>query len=221
MIKCLVFDFDGVLIDSNAIKRDAYFQIFANLGDIDPVVKGCLYAQADGNRFQVIECILRQLESCGKLVGLSCRPDLVERFAQDYNDICEAYTATCPELDGVSACLQRLVRQYALYINSATLEEPLCRVVERRGWSGYFRGVFGSPRNKLDNLVRILQLENATGHEVVFVGDGMRDLAAAQAYGCNFVGIRNAYNDFDPTDLVMVDNWRELESVIAQFEKTR
>jgi phosphoglycolate phosphatase-like HAD superfamily hydrolase len=219
MIRCLVFDFDGVLVDSNTVKRDAYFRVFAPLGNTREVVEECLTARPDANRYQVIGCILHRLEGDGLLGSGSCTTELIVHYAEQYNDICEAYTVTCPEIPGVSECLPRLAQHYALYINSATPEEPLRRVVHKRQWNCYFHGVVGSPRTKIENLAWILQRENVEGSRVIFVGDRQWDLIAARACGCHFVGIRSAYNHFDVQDLVILDDLRGLEKVIRQMGK--
>jgi phosphoglycolate phosphatase-like HAD superfamily hydrolase len=218
MIRYLVFDFDGVLVDSNAIKRDAYYQIFATLKGADKVVDSCLETCADGNRLDVLGCICQELQNKGMLAIQRSFTEIVADYIHQYGEICETNTITCSEIAGVSVCLPRLSQRFALYIDSTTLEEPLQRVVRQRHWEPYFRAVLGSPRTKVENLNWILEQEGIAGNEVVFVGDGMRDLVAARACGCHFIGVRNPFNDFDTQDLIMVDDWYELEKVLAQFE---
>ena len=62
MTQCVVFDFDGVLVDSNAVKRQAYFDIFSSLGPrVVPAVTEVLDGDVDGDRFQQIRRILTRL----------------------------------------------------------------------------------------------------------------------------------------------------------------
>lgn len=219
---CVVFDFDGVLVDSNAVKRQAYFTIFEPLGaGATRTVEAVLRSDVESDRFQLIAEVLRRLGADGTL-----RPDqpadtAVAWYATRYNDICESYAATCAEVPGAAAAIEQLSPTHALFINSATPEEPLRRIVDRRGWSPRFRGVYGRPRSKVENLGRAMALERLTAAAVVFVGDGRRDLEAARAVGCRFIGVRNAFNDFDPAGEVMVDDLRALPDLIAPAGTSR
>ena len=205
MTGCVVFDFDGVLVDSNVVKRRAYRDIFAGTSGSEPIVEAVLQSNSQDDRFGVIRAILEGL-SAEQPVTPTQLDLLVTQYGDRYNAICEEHAATCPEIQGASAALARLAQRHRLYIISATPEDPLRRIVKRRGWSGYFQDVLGRPRTKPENLAQVLQREGIEGGQVVFVGDGRQDLDAAREAGCRFVGVRNDFNDFDPTGLTMLDD---------------
>jgi phosphoglycolate phosphatase len=214
MIRGVVFDFDGVLVDSNTVKRQAYSDIFSDFGPTGArVVEAVLQADTEDDRFGIIRAILTALPEPPRGERLE---RLVAELAQRYNVICEDHAATCPEVTGASAALERLGRSHSLYIISATPQDPLRRIVGRRGWSAHFREVLGRPATKAENLTRIMQREGLEAGSVVFVGDGRRDLEAARGAGCRFVGVRNVFNDFDPADLTMIDDLRGLPELIEQ-----
>jgi len=219
MIRCVVFDFDGVLVDSNVVKRNAYFDIFTSLGATRPVVEAVLEDNRDGNRYQIIECILRRLVTAGFFSARSRLDKLVTKYAEQYNDICEKYAATCREIAGVSTCLSRLARRYALYVNSATPEDPLRRIICRRGWEIYFREVLGCSHTKTDNLRQILERERISCTEVVFVGDNQQDMTAALQCGCQFVGLVNDTSQFESEPSYIIHDFSELETTIEQIDR--
>jgi phosphoglycolate phosphatase len=215
MTLCVAFDFDGVLVDSNAVKRQAYFDIFSPLGpSTAPAVAAALDGDVDGDRFQLIGRIITVLRADAVLVSPDPLEALVARYAERYNDICEEYAATCPEVAGASAAITRLAASHTLYVNSATPEESLRRIVERRGWARFFRDVLGRPRTKIENLRLIMEREGVDGSDVVVVGDGRRDLDAARLAGARFVGVRNRFNDFDPGLVLALDDLRKLPDLI-------
>ncbi len=218
-IRCVVFDFDGVLVDSNEIKRKAYFEIFAPFGDITGIVEGCLADKRTGNRYQVLECILGGLKAIGILNPDEFAPNPLMHFAEKYNSICETYANYCKEIPGASDCLTRLSERYGLYVNSTTLQQPLRRIIRHRGWERYFTEVLGSPQTKIENLKWIMERESVTGDEVVFVGDSEVDLAAARTFGCHFVGIRNIYSDLNSSSLIILDTLNGLENAILQIRE--
>jgi phosphoglycolate phosphatase-like HAD superfamily hydrolase len=220
MIRCVVFDFDGVLVDSNAVKRRAYTDIFSAWGPVAGEAAGAvLRADTEDDRFGIIRAILRVLP------GSPATPEELEplaaEYAARYNDICEEHAATCDEVAGAASALNRLARDFPLYIVSATPQDPLQRIVARRGWGRHFRGVLGRPATKEENLAAVMAQESIDGAQVVFVGDGRRDLEAALAMGCRFVGVRNQFNDFDSADLTMIDDLHDLPQVIKGIGETR
>ena len=214
MIRCLALDFDGVLVDSNAAKRSAYFEVFASLGAPRHVIEEVLEKNRDGDRYVVIDRVLRRLLAEGSLGGRT--DELIQPCTDHYNRICEEFAATCVEIYGASAALPGLAARYALFVNSATPEEPLRRIIMRRGWASYFREILGRPRTKSENLIRILAREGVEGAEVVVVGDRRGDLEAAVECGCQFVGMRSDENDFDGGDVVVVGDLSQLEAVLRE-----
>jgi phosphoglycolate phosphatase len=213
--RVLVFDFDGVLVDSNAVKQEAFRLIFEGVAVSSEFVSMCLQAQPEGNRFDVIRAMLERLRAERRIGDREPIEAQVQRYAEAYNHICEEHAATCPEIAGATERLTQWASRFAMYVNSATLEPPLRRVVARRGWAGFFRGVFGSPASKIDNLHTILKGDNLVPLNVLYVGDGARDLRAAQAIGCRFVGVRNPHNDFDPTGLTMITDLHGLNHLLT------
>ncbi|QDU73686.1 Phosphoglycolate phosphatase [Bremerella volcania] len=195
-IRTIVFDFDGVLVASNAIKRDAYFRIFEDAEISSGQIDLCIRQNYDGNRYDVIGAVVDNLLNPSLLPSEFDRSACIEQYATLYNEHCESAVAECDEVAGTSEILDQLYGKIPLYINSATLEEPLQRIVRQRGWHQRFQGVFGSPTSKVANLEKIRQAENCLPEEIAFVGDGQRDGDAARAFGCLFVGVRNDHTDF-------------------------
>ncbi len=216
-IRCVVFDFDGVLVDSNAVKQGAYFGILIPFGAPGGMVETVLAESEEGDRFIIIGRVVGRLRAAGLLpTGVSIE-GIIQGLAEQYNRICEEHAATCKEILGVSASLAKLTRRYALYVNSATPEEPLRRIVDRRGWRGYFRDVLGRPRTKTENLRLIIAREVVEPSAVVVVGDGLGDLEAAKQCGCRFVGVSSHDEDFRDTDALVLGDLSRLDDVICQM----
>ena len=219
MIECLVFDFDGVLVDSNEIKRAAFFRIFAGFGESGRQwVTSALERDDEGDRFDIIRSVLDQAVGSGTLETTATVEELVQSYAVEYNTICEAHAATCAEITGVTSMLNAVYRRYPLYIVSATPVEPLRRIVEMRGWGHYFKEVLGRPESKTRHLAHVLEREGIGAERLLFVGDGKRDWSAARIAGTWFVGVRNAFNDFDTAGVKMIDHLGELPVAIEQLD---
>ncbi len=200
MTSCVVFDFDGVLVDSNEVKRDAFYRIFAAAGAAGrSALERVLAADVAGDRFDIIRAVLERLQA-------PAPQSVIHDYASRYNEICEEHAAVCPLIAGAAESLAELAPQLPLYVVSATPEAPLRRIIARRGWTGLFRGAYGRPGSKAEHIARVAARERLPGEAITVIGDGRRDLDAARALGCRFIGVRNRFNGFDAEGLEMVDD---------------
>lgn len=213
MIEVLVFDFDGVIIDSNKLKYDAFFQIFSSIPGSATTVKKILNEHRERTRFFIIKEILLNLERQEKFV-YSDMEDLITAYANKYNEIAEEGAKGCNETLGARTILEQLSKQYALYINSTTPLDSLIRIVDKRSLKNLFKGIYGGPKTKLENLSNILRVENISPNEVVIIGDGKSDIEVATKFGCHFIGLRNEFNKFNNINFPLIEELSLLPEII-------
>jgi phosphoglycolate phosphatase len=179
----VAFDFDGTLVDSNAIKRGTYFDVLAAVPGGRAVLDEVLSRYPGADRHGVLTRAHEELRARGA-AGLPPASEWVDAYSR----LCEERVIACDEIPGAGAALAELARGHALYLASATPEDALVRVVAGRGWSNRFAGVYGGPRSKVENLERIAVRQRVRAEEIVYVGDGAVDREAAAAFGCAFFG---------------------------------
>jgi len=68
-IRSVVFDFDGTLVDSNAIKRQMFFETTSSLGNISDIVEQILKKES-GDRNVVFREIVSVLKKQNRLPSL-------------------------------------------------------------------------------------------------------------------------------------------------------
>lgn len=181
--RVVVFDFDGTLIDSNASKRDAFFELFADQHQQHPIVDEVLREYAEESRYVILEKILARF---GKSDDQQ-RHTKVEELAECYNELAFQAASVCPEMFGASEVLAQLYGRYSLYVSSGTPVDPLRTLVVNRGWTKYFKDVFGYPNTKTESLNIIAKREACGPGAMLVVGDGSSDKSAAVAIGCRFL----------------------------------
>lgn len=186
-ICCIAFDFDGTLVESNPVKRDAYYEVFAEVPGAADVLERVIREAPEANRYGVIGRTREELARA----GCSALPP-ADELADAYGRICEERVGTCDAVPGAFEALEALAPHYPLYVDSATPQEPLRRVVARRGWNGFFRAVLGGPTDKVENLREVARREAVAPDAVLLVGDGPPDQRAAHAFGCTFAGFEAA-----------------------------
>ncbi|MBU1179232.1 HAD-IA family hydrolase [Patescibacteria group bacterium] len=182
-IKVWVFDFDGTLVDSNDIKYNAFFKLFPENKKTKKVIKKVLSEIGKKSRFEILRQIFLELKNpANKINGL------VREYAEKYNQMVQkeillAYDAKTTEI------IKNLSDSCVLYINSATPEESLLQTVKNLGIARFFRGIYGQPGTKKENLKKIISQEKVKSKEVVVVGDGEDDHDSAKSLGCLFIKV--------------------------------
>jgi len=189
MIRCAVFDFDGTLVDSNPVKIGSFYEAARPLDPEGRLVAEALARPDRGDRAEITAWLAERLAAQGR-IGDAEVAATADALCRRYTRLCEEGIAACAEIPGAEAALRALSeRGIPLFVNSGTPTEPLRRAVSGRGLAGRFRAVWGAPGTKVENLERCAAAAGAGPDEVLFVGDGEDDRAAAGRVGCHFVGI--------------------------------
>lgn len=220
----VIFDFDGVVLDSNRLKTDAFGRVLADAGYSAGAVEAFLAYQARNfgrSRYLLFDDFLR--EFAGDEPGERDRDRLLAAFGRacvdGYGDVAET-EGVRDLLDGLRRCGARL------FVASGSDQEELRGVVAARGLADYFDDVLGSPMRKTDCVRAILlglgEPETAA-RAAWFVGDAVVDLQAAEDHGVAFVYVRrysNVQDLFDgelaPRCACVVDTPRALAERLAQ-----
>ncbi len=216
MIKVIVFDFDGTIIDSNQLKYDAFFDIFPRDDIWQGIVRDLLGEHRERTRGFIVDKILRTYED-KTFVSL---PDFEEKanvYVKKYGEAVEQGAMQCDYIDGARKAIEVLSVDYPLYINSTTQFDSLIRIVKERSLKSFFKGIYGAPESKSSNLTSIFSLEGVLAQEVLVVGDGYSDLESAKEHGCEFVGVFNKFNKFFSADLVLIKDLDGLSDVLIRF----
>ncbi|MFQ5801473.1 MAG: HAD family hydrolase [Candidatus Methylomirabilales bacterium] len=209
-----LFDCDGVILDSNPLKTEAFRRVGMAHGarEAESLVR---YHLNNGgiSRFDKLEFFFREI--CGEIEF----HDKLRAALADYGEFVSAGLHRCPELPGVRDFLERLRRAKGIrtFVVSGSHEEELREVFKVRGLDQYFDGIFGSPAKKCDIITSLCSRERSTGppRRIVFCGDSRLDYEVAMACCIEFIMVYG-YTEWEGWreairgDIISARDFREL-----------
>lgn len=181
-LSLIVFDCDGVLLESMDIKSMAFRRVGERLGS-EAADRLVMYHHMHGgiSRFKKFARILEDM-------GREVTDEVLDALNKEF--VAAAYEAMqhCPLVPGVLEVLERWHGRVPLYVASGAPEDELRTILEKRGLSEYFSGIFGSPAAKSSILRSIVERTGVCAFDMLMVGDSRIDLSAAETAGARFYG---------------------------------
>ena len=179
---CLIFDCDGVILDSNLLKSRAFSD---TLTDEPPeLVKLFIdYHKQHGgiSRYEKFKYFFTDIQNC---------PDAEKKISEAqirFATIVKKELMECDYVPGIPAFIkQHFSSGMPMFVVSGSDEIELQEVFLRRGILKYFKKVYGSPTNKIDNTAKVIQ-EIGKQKKGCFFGDSRSDYEAANKFSLNFV----------------------------------
>ena len=179
----LVFDCDGVILESVDAKTKAFGQVAEPFG-AEARDRLVLFHHLHGgvSRYEKFRWLYKEV--LGRAIT---QPEMDELCAQFVHYALEN-VLNAPFVPGVLDVLQRWQGRVPLWVCSGTPEEELKTVLEQRNLAHFFTGMRGTPPAKSLLLQDIVRTAGVDPAEVVMIGDASTDRDAAEAAGTAFYG---------------------------------
>jgi len=211
-MKTLVFDCDGVVLDSNRVKTEAFYQVALPYGEA-AAQAFVAYHTANGgiSRYKKFAHFLSEIVPA--LAELSTGPTLDEMLA-DYAAKVRHSLLTCDVAVGLHELRQQTEQARWLIVSGGDQAE-LRDVFAERGLAGLFDGgIFGSPDTKDTILTRELGNGNIR-QPALFLGDSKYDHQAASAAGLDFIFLSGWSEVKDSEQWCQANNLRAVDNLRA------
>ncbi|MBN2583293.1 MAG: HAD family hydrolase [Planctomycetes bacterium] len=199
MIKVLVLDFDGLIVESEEIKDRAFVEIFPDHPEHHETIMRYHLDHKHLVRYEKFEHIVTAI------LGQPYTEADRERLAARFSEYTRTRIASCPFVPGAPELLSWFRGHVPMYLVSATPQEELEPIVESRNLTRYFKRIYGAPHRKADVLREVVAAEGVEPAETMMIGDSLSDLRAAEAVGAAFVG-RKRVDDFSGHDCPVFDD---------------
>lgn len=212
MIKAIVFDFDGVLVESVDIKTKAFAQLFEKEG------AGVVRSVVDyHNRHTGVSRFEKFTYIYKNILKRDLSQETFDALCREFAGIVVDEVVAAPYVRGAKEFLDAKASAYACFVASATPQEEIEEIVRLRKMHNYFVRVYGAPFRKADAVKEALKACRIMPGDLLYVGDALSDLEAATSNGCRFIARISGNEElFDRVACVKV---RDLSGLVDEIQK--
>lgn len=213
MIKAVIFDFDGVLVESVDIKTEAFRKLFTREGTrVAEQVVAYHLRNTGVSRFDKFRYIYKEILK---------RPLSDEEFHR----LCDGFARLVADavvkteyVKGAREFLELFSASYACFVSSATPEDEIKEIIRLRRMDEFFQGIYGAPRKKTEIVKEILLSYELEPAQAVYVGDALSDYNAARENGVHFVArIKGNEALFQGIDCPRIADLTQLSAQLVRF----
>ncbi|WP_312548568.1 HAD family hydrolase [Massilia sp.] len=177
----LVFDCDGVLLDSNRVKTEAFRTVGLQYGEAAAESLVRYHMQNGGiSRYRKFEFLLKEI------LGQEAPASTVDALASQYGECVERDLLQCQVATGLVELRERTAGTRWMVVSGGD-QAQLRRVFAARGLTDLFDGgIYGSPTSKDDILSREIS-NGSIARPAIYFGDSRYDHVAATRAGLDFI----------------------------------
>lgn len=206
--EAVIFDFDGVLVESADVKTEAFAAIYRRYGD-EVAKKAIAYHLEHAGISRYVK--FRHLHET--LLGLSLSDQEVASLGEQFSQLVIDAVIAAPWVPGACEFVEKYCDGLPLFVASGTPDDELKMIVSRCGMGRFFRSTHGVPATKGEIVRAIVKQHGFDPRQVLMIGDATADLEGARSGGTRFLGrVRGEPNPFPPDvdvipDLTRLTDW--------------
>ncbi len=199
----IVFDFDGVILDSVEVKTEAFGEIYKKYGE-EVVSKVKQYHLLHGgvSRFEKFKYFHNEI------LGIEIDEIEINNLAKQFNELVFEKVIASPYIFGAKEYIQKVFHSHVLFICTGTPENEMLEILTSLNLINYFKAVYGSPTKKKVILDELMDKFKINANNLVYFGDAMTDYEAATAKNIDFIGVNNGNPSPFPIGTICIDNFK-------------
>ena len=208
MIKAIIFDFDGVILNSTDIKTNAFKNIFKKKYSKQlPQILEHHHNHLGISRSNKIKLYFE------KIIGIKLSNRQLNKYTNIFSSYCINRILRCKFIPGAKKFILNSFTNYDFFISSGTPTKELRFICKERKIDKYFKEIFGSPQKKTTHIKKIMKKYNLKPNEIIFIGDGYSDYQAANFTNLFFIGI-NYKKNLNIVDRILIKDFNKLNYIL-------
>jgi phosphoglycolate phosphatase-like HAD superfamily hydrolase len=211
-IELLILDFDGVVIESNDIKTQAFKKIFSQFPQYKDAMMQFHYENVSAGRIEKFDYL-------AALMGRGTDSKLKAEMADNFSQYVLEGILRVPLVKGAERFLKMVKGQLPLYLASVTPANELNHILEKRGLLHWFDDVYGCPPWTKANAIRdILSRKSILPRNSLLIGDSAGDQRAALETGVQFIA-RDSGLKFNEIPHLLFSDLNEITDYLSEIFK--
>jgi len=209
--KHLIFDFDGVLAETNEIKFGGFQDLLANYPQ-EEVKELLQYARKNGG----LSCFAKLQYFFKTIRNESIEESRLNELANEYSGAVKQKVIFAKPVRGSMEFLISNRNRYDFAIVSGSFQPTLQEICAQRMIAHLFIEILGSPVDKASNLEILFSKTGWIKKQALFIGDSVNDYEAATKTGIDFVGRFSGLEDWTKYQgLRSIEDMTQLEALLT------
>ena len=207
-MKAIIFDFDGVIVDSVNVKTLAFAELYSEYGpEVQRKVKDYHILNGGISRFEKFKYFHKHF------LDITISESELIFLADKFSNLVFDKVCCSKNINGALEFIKFASKNYLTFICTGTPQSEIEAILEHKGLTNDFVKVLGSPKVKVAIVNEIMAGYKLHSSEVLFIGDAMTDFKAAVETNIHFIGVRNKDTVF-PENTILVDDLNEIKKYL-------
>ena len=203
----IIFDFDGVILDSVGIKSDIFFEIFETFGTAI-AKKAVKYHEKNGgiSRFEKIKYINN------KFLNSKLNKSDITLLKKKFSNLIKKKILKANYIKGSYEFISENYKVYEFHIATSTPENEILHILKKKKIIKFFNKIYGSPLKKTEQVKKILNDSIYEKNQFILIGDSIEDYQASINNSIRFIGVNSKYTKFPSID--KIDNLFQIKKYL-------
>ena len=181
----IIFDFDGVIVNSHKIKTRAFFETFKSYGKKIAYDAQKFHEKNIGkSRYYKFKFIIK------KFLKKKIKKSEIKILDQKFDNFTKKKINNLKPSKYLLNFFQKKKNVYNFYISTGTPQKKINEILEKKKLKKYFKKIYGGPKSKTSHIKEIKKNHLKT----LFIGDSYEDFLASNKTKIFFVLKLNSEN---------------------------
>lgn len=213
-VKFILFDLDGVLLDSLNLKGEVFIEVFSSYSQFSSKIMQYHLANGGVTRRRKIEYIY-------KLVTESTpNEETLDALTVKFSNILNSRLSDIKLFPGASQVLASLTKMgFKLFSISSMPTIEAESILQNLEIKKFFSGILDTSSGKIAAVSKFIQGNSILNNNIIYIGDSREDFICAKTFDLTFILVNN--DNFEEVDrnIIKIQTLKELTSAVLLLEK--